>query len=349
MEVSGLHATGEWPVLDEETRVVYRFLAEVPDGVSTHEVRARTRLSAESLDRAVGKLMALRLLCASSWEKGTLRAVPPDCARVQLVWPIVRELNRRQREMDAVREVYSELAQVYENATLHGARTSPLEVVRDLPSVRQTLTRLAAEATEEVITSQPGGARPAEALEESLARTDELLDRGVRLRTLYQHTARFSPVTTEFVQHVSQRGAEVRTQGDGFMKLLLFDGKVAVTALRDDRCGALVVRDPHVVDVMRTVFERAWTTAVPFRPRYDPVTVDQALDDIKTTIAHLLTEGLEDKVIARRLGMSLRTCQRHISDIMRRLGARNRLHLGYLLHSHRVPERAMVGRRVPRS
>lgn len=323
---------------------MYGFLAEVPEGISTHEARTRTRMSDESLDQAIDKLMTLRLLCKSSWEKGTLRALSPESARVQLVWPIVRELNRRQREVDAIREVYSELAQVYENATLHEAGTSPLEIIPDLPSVRRTLAQLAAEATEEVITAQPGGARPAEALKESLECTDELLDRGVRLRTLYQHTARFSPATTEFVHHVTERGAEVRTRSDGFMKLLLFDGKVAVTTLRDDRYGALIVRDPHVVDFMRTAFEPAWSTAIPFPSRYDPVTADQVLDDIKTTIAHLLTEGLEDKVIARRLGMSLRTCQRHVSDLMRRLGARNRLHLGYLLHSHQLRERGTVPR-----
>ncbi|MCZ1010266.1 LuxR C-terminal-related transcriptional regulator [Streptomyces lydicus] len=323
---------------------MYRFLAEVPEGIPTHEARTRTRMSHECLDQAIDQLMTLRLLCRSSWEKGTLRALSPESARVQFVWPIVRELTRRQREVEAIREVYSELSQVYESATLHEAGSSPLEIIPDLPSVRRALTQLAAEATEEVITAQPGGARPAEALTESLERTDELLDRGVRLRTLYQHTARFSPATAEFVHHVTGRGAEVRTRSDGFMKLLLFDGKVAVTSLRDDRHGALIVRDPHVVAFMRSAFEPAWSTAIPFPCRYDPATADQVLDDIKTTIAHLLTEGLEDKVIARRLGMSLRTCQRHVSDLMRRLGARNRLHLGYLLHSHQIRERGVVPR-----
>jgi hypothetical protein len=46
---------------------------------------------------------------------------------------------------------------------------------------------------------------------------------------------------------------------------------------------------------------------------------------------HLERLGYDDKVVAKRLGISLRTFQRHLADIMRRIGARNRLHAGYLL------------------
>ncbi|MET8682320.1 winged helix-turn-helix transcriptional regulator [Streptomyces sp. NPDC004647] len=46
-----------------------------------------------------------------------------------------------------------------------------------------------------------------------------------------------------------------------------------------------------------------------------------------------------DKQIAERLGMSLRSCQRHVATLMRELGARNRLHLGYLLHAQQAPAR----------
>ncbi|MFD5418680.1 helix-turn-helix transcriptional regulator [Streptomyces sp. NPDC127069] len=51
----------------------------------------------------------------------------------------------------------------------------------------------------------------------------------------------------------------------------------------------------------------------------------------KGTIVRLLSEGLEDKVIARRLGMSERTCQRHIAEIMRAVGAKSRFQAWYLL------------------
>lgn len=54
-------------------------------------------------------------------------------------------------------------------------------------------------------------------------------------------------------------------------------------------------------------------------------------EDMKLSIVRLLVQGLEDRAIARRMGMSLRTCQRHVSDIMDKLGARSRLHAGFLI------------------
>ncbi|WP_438312064.1 LuxR C-terminal-related transcriptional regulator [Streptomyces sp. HUAS TT3] len=54
-------------------------------------------------------------------------------------------------------------------------------------------------------------------------------------------------------------------------------------------------------------------------------------DELRQTLVRLLSEGLEDRAIARRLGMSERTCQRHIAEIMRVVGARSRFQAGYLL------------------
>ncbi|MET8138271.1 hypothetical protein ABZV24_41390 [Streptomyces sp. NPDC005251] len=53
--------------------------------------------------------------------------------------------------------------------------------------------------------------------------------------------------------------------------------------------------------------------------------------EVKQDITRLLVSGLDDRAIARRLGMGLRSCQRHIAEIMEQLGARSRLHAGYLI------------------
>ncbi|MFJ8043954.1 LuxR C-terminal-related transcriptional regulator [Kitasatospora sp. NPDC096147] len=326
------------PVLSDDAREVYGLLAGRPKPVPIDELRARTELPIDALDRAIGVLVRLGLLCPTALAEGMLHVMAPDSARAQRLGPIVRELNDRQFEVDSLREAYAELAVVYQRAALGATQAGAVEVIRDPATVLRVLTEYAAAATREVLGSQPGGAVPDGALAEFGRRTDELLHRGVRLRALFQHTARYGPVTVGHLEHLSRRGAEVRTRSDGFMRLLLFDGEVAVTGLVDDPGGAAIVRDPHVIAFMAAAFERAWSRATPFRPQYDPVVVEQTSDDVRTTIMHLLVEGLEDKVVARRLGMSLRSCQRHISEIMRRLGARNRLHAGYLIVHHGLLE-----------
>ncbi|WP_330315431.1 LuxR C-terminal-related transcriptional regulator (plasmid) [Streptomyces sp. NBC_00523] len=51
---------------------------------------------------------------------------------------------------------------------------------------------------------------------------------------------------------------------------------------------------------------------------------------MKLAIVRMLIQGLEDRAIARRMGISLRTCQRDVSDIMDTIGARSRLQAGFI-------------------
>ncbi|MFI6684064.1 LuxR C-terminal-related transcriptional regulator [Streptomyces sp. NPDC050485] len=127
-------------------------------------------------------------------------------------------------------------------------------------------------------------------------------------------------------------GAEIRTLGDGFNQLIVFDREVAVIQLRGNPLGAALIRDPHAVDFIVAAFERAWAAAVPFPTAHGRAQAIAASENIKADIVRLLTAGDEDKAVARRVGMSIRTCQRHITEIMNRLGARNRVQLGHLLH-----------------
>ncbi|WP_143672688.1 helix-turn-helix domain-containing protein, partial [Streptomyces sp. b94] len=49
------------------------------------------------------------------------------------------------------------------------------------------------------------------------------------------------------------------------------------------------------------------------------------------SIARLLAAGHVDDDIARRMGISVRTCRSHIARLMQTLGATSRTHLGALL------------------
>ncbi|WP_441245530.1 LuxR C-terminal-related transcriptional regulator [Kitasatospora sp. McL0602] len=326
------HGRASAEPLSSDARAVYRYIVARPVGTASETVRSAVELTEGRLAGAVRQLLALRMLGRSAFEHGVLEAVPPDTARAQLLGPALRELDRRQSEIDVTRAAYSELTAVYEGSVLQLTQANTVEVISDLQSVRDTITELAAKTQSEVVTAQPGGARNEEVLRESLTRTDELLARGVRMRTLYQHTARFSPPTVKYVEHVTRQGAEVRTRSDGFMRLMVFDRSVAVIALRDSQTGAVIVHERNMVDFVFAAFERAWSQATDFQPTYDPAVVELTSNDVKIAITHLLVDGVEDKIIARQLGMSLRTCQRHISEIMRLLGARNRIHAGYLIH-----------------
>ena len=62
----------------------------------------------------------------------------------------------------------------------------------------------------------------------------ELLERGVKMRTLYQHSARRSSVTHKYVAAVTARGAEVRTLDEFFNRMIVIDRRVAVIPNQED-------------------------------------------------------------------------------------------------------------------
>ncbi|WP_340377414.1 LuxR C-terminal-related transcriptional regulator [Streptomyces sp. SS7] len=285
----------------------------------------------EDVAAAFRSLAERRLLMPMSAENRRYAAAPPDAAVEALIRPLVQQARRAQNAADRLRR---ELVPVYESALERRLRQPLFEELPDVPSVRRALERFAAEAEREVLTSQPGGARKEEVLREAMDRTEAMLQRGVRMRTLYQHTAQYNPGTAAYVEIVSGLGAEVRTLGEGFMRMIAFDGEIVVIEQKGNPKAALVVREPSVVSFAVAAFELMWLQADPFPVNLGRAQAIQVSDKTKEDIIRLLIQGESDKVIARRMGMTVRTCQRHIAKIMERIGAKSRVHAGYLLREH---------------
>ncbi|MCX5193519.1 helix-turn-helix transcriptional regulator [Streptomyces sp. NBC_00249] len=309
--------------------------------VTVRDLEGETALSGGEIDTAIRSLQAMRLLRDAGQGEDQLIAVSPDSAKMQLLDPLLLEMRRLQEHADAMRVTYDSLVHVYEAAASERLQRKGIEVVPDPNDVRRAINSLAASATSEVLTSHPGGARPPEALHESVGRSRDLLERGVGIRTLYQHSAHFDVGTVSYVEHFTALGTQVRTLADGFPQVMIFDERRAVLPLRDQQGGTMIVSDPSMVDFVVATFERAWAAASPFPLEYKRQRVMETSEDVKLSIMRLLVNGDEDKRIAERLGISLRSCQRHVSQIMKRIGARSRLHAGYLISHHDLLNRPL--------
>ncbi|MFE7180992.1 hypothetical protein [Streptomyces erythrochromogenes] len=294
----------------------------------TTALAAALGLPEEHTERAAAELVRHRLLARDpDGTPARWRAVSPYTAAAELVGPEENRLRRRLETLERTRARLSSLIPLYEETYRRGADSGAVEVVESRDRVMLLIADTAARCTEEVLTVQPGGGRPPGYLERALPRDLEMLGRGVRLHTLYQHTARYSPGTQEYVQAVAAAGAEVRTLGELFGKMLVFDRATAFLPVWDNPDAAVVLREPSAVAFLCSVFANAWSLAEPFSASYTATTSAQLQD----TIAGRLAGGAKDELIARRLGMSLRTCRRHIADLMDELGAESRFQAGYLL------------------
>ncbi|WP_406205825.1 LuxR C-terminal-related transcriptional regulator [Kitasatospora sp. NBC_01560] len=319
------------PALTDVDAAVYHHIAESSTS-GLAQICADTGLGFEQVADAIDRLSRLRLVSRLFEDPIRFTAVSPDSAKAKLLDHTIRDLLARQQEVDQVRTDFDSLREIFEASERRRLEQHAVEQLDTKEDIRLTIRQLVASVTSELIICQPGGAHPETCIEQSLATTEMLLNRGVRIRTLYQHTAQYSLPTISYVERVSSRGAEVRTVSDYFGRLLVFDNETAVIELADKPDGFVLVRDRSLIKFTVDAFEHIWSYARPFLVDSGPSVVSWAPDATKATIVRLLTEGLEDKVIARRLGISLRTCQRHVSEIMVTLGARNRFHAGYLIH-----------------
>ncbi|MGX5189188.1 LuxR C-terminal-related transcriptional regulator [Streptomyces avermitilis] len=78
------------------------------------------------------------------------------------------------------------------------------------------------------------------------------------------------------------------------------------------------------------LFDRVWESAIPFsggrpQPRDRG---EEELTGQEQAVLRLLGEGLTDEVVARKLGVSVRTGRRITAELMGRLGARSRFQAG---------------------
>ncbi|MEU4099819.1 helix-turn-helix transcriptional regulator [Streptomyces tanashiensis] len=319
---------------DPLTRVYTCLLARDPAHPPARpaDLAAELDLPLARVESAVSALLDMGLLRRDQ-ERAVL-PVAPDEAVQRTLGPLEREMRARRQHMERTREQLMAFMPLYESHLLrltHLRQAEYVELLTDLRAVREAITELGRTCEREVMTAQPGGGRRAEVLEEAVARDEELLRRGVRMRVLYQHTARFSSGTCAYVERVGRLGAQVRTLDDEFMRMLVFDRATAVIPVPDDPHAAVLIREPHVVAFMVGAYERLWLEALPFETEWDRQTIMDISDELKQTIVRLLTEGLTDAAIARRLGLSVRSCRRHVADVMAALGAESRFQAGYLL------------------
>ncbi|MEE1844376.1 helix-turn-helix transcriptional regulator [Streptomyces sp. JV190] len=184
---------------------------------------------------------------------------------------------------------------------------------------------------EEVRTAHPGGGRPVHVLEQSLPRDVRDLRRGIRQRTIYQHTVRSGLTTLAYIERVTTEGAEVRTLAEVAGRIIVFDGDLAFVPFSDEPHRALRIQHPALVRFLARHFDEAWARAVPVRPERVPLRTPVVTSDLQRTILQAVVGGETDESIARRLGMSRRSVAEHVRRISERLGSNSRAQLGCLI------------------
>ncbi|MEV5606792.1 helix-turn-helix transcriptional regulator [Streptomyces sp. NPDC052225] len=273
-------------------------------------------------------LLDLALLQPDPDDADRLRPVPPTAALSQRLHPLEREIQER-------RALAVELTETFEPFLTISAQQRPathaITVHEGKDRINSAIELAIAESKFEILTVQPGGGRDEHTLIKAVQMGREFTSRGIRMRTLYQHTARHSHGTLAYAEAFKQGKVEIRTLEELIERLMVFDRAVAFIPAREDHEAALEIRHAGLVEYLAKVFEQLWHRAVPLLEEAPYAPPTDGITGVQRSIARLLVEGHVDEAIARRLGMNVRTCRAHIAKLAAALGSGSRAQLGFLI------------------
>ncbi|MCL3997069.1 helix-turn-helix transcriptional regulator [Streptomyces lavenduligriseus] len=314
--------------LDADALAVYRAVLLHREG-DPAALAAILGMSDRRVRAACGRLTELALLRPSRDRPDLIRAVSPDLGLELMLQREQQELLLRQERLAQTRSALRLLATEYAAAGGSADRSpDAVEVLRGMDEIRTRLESLAGRCTREVLSFQPGGALPTEALEASRPLNEQAMVRGVRFRTIYLQSITTDRVTTQYVRWARELGGDIRLAPTLPMRLLIVDHEVAVIPGETRAClpTALLLRSAPVVRALHALFEAYWKDAEPFgtEPKDAPTVGPTAQE---RAVLRLLADGCKDETVARALGISVRTERRMVAELTARLGASSRFEL----------------------
>ncbi|MFC8851093.1 MULTISPECIES: helix-turn-helix domain-containing protein [unclassified Micromonospora] len=309
--------------LDEHDERVY--LALVADGPATvGELARRLTLGPAVADRAVRTLERHGLVHTAD---DRVDATPPELAVDSLLIQRMRELQ----------EARTELRDWLQRQRSAQPEHQGVQFVVGPAAITQAFDRFLHGAQEEVL----GFERPPYTASSQDNPTElELLARGVRFRVVYDRRALERPDAAGHVGRFVAAGEQARVALDVPAKLAVADRRVALLSFPrpDDTVDpwALVVRGEAWVQVLVALFTEVWERATPLRlaPAADVLAdLDRATMPTPTDrrLLSLMMGGLPDKAVASQVGMSVRTVQRRLRQLMDATGSATRMQLGWFV------------------
>lgn len=279
----------------------------------------------EPAHEAFALLLELGLLREDP-EAGGFVATDPTAVQASVVAPLGRRMVQLLEESAAWSEALGSLAQAYRRTP---APDRPVSEIRGLSTINRFLEVAVDDAAEELLTAQPAGARKAGVLEQAVDRDLRALQRGVRMRTLYQHTARRGRATREYVERIIAHGAKVRTLDEFFNRLIVIDRRLAVIP-GDAPDIAVAIVDRHLVSYLADIFDRSWERGLDYEVNENLKETGVA-EEVRQLTVRMLTEGHSDPASAKRVGVSTRTYASYVAALKQEYGVETRFQLGYAM------------------
>lgn len=292
----------------------------------------RRALQGEDLEEdapGLSSLLAQKVLDTDPFHPGRYIPAPPRYVETQLYDSVLKAFSSTLETFAKIPAVVRELEAEQQ---LLGRSASPAASVHltSVDAVNAETIRTTMGAVREILTAQPGF-RSAKVLKGTLHKHIAPALRGVTMRTIYRTSGRTNPTQRQWVADVTAAGAQVRTLGESFPRMVIVDRAHAFFEAFTPE-GDLIpqsawyTQDRAVCEVLALHFYTGWERADPWLPGEQEEAADSsAVRDHKTTkvqrtILRSIVAGRSHAQIGVSLGLSERTVTAHVSRLRAALG-----------------------------
>ncbi|MFB8207279.1 MULTISPECIES: LuxR family transcriptional regulator [unclassified Streptomyces] len=324
----------KWADLDEQWQAlglgadelrVYEALLNTPGDTTRTALSQGVGLSPRQLRHALDRL-AERGFTRPARGSGLPVPDAPATALRNLIHLHQAELLRREAELEELTGSVDRIAAQLMSAS-HTPRTLGIETLRGRKAIAERVTSLVVSATEEValLDRPPYAASEPDGMPEPINMA-EPVRRGVRVRAVVDREGLSFHGRARGLNVLAAEGVQIRLGMALPTKLITVDRRMTLlppTDAADPTATALVVSDALLSNALVPLFEAVWERAVPI----GSVDNGQVTDEDRELLT-MLSSGLKDEAIARRLEVHVHTVRRRISRLMQELKAETRFQAG---------------------
>jgi DNA-binding CsgD family transcriptional regulator/predicted transcriptional regulator len=313
--------------IPEAEALVYEAL--IPQTNSTVDVlSSRTNLTTAKTARALAALVRRGMAIRLPGRPTRYSAVEPSLAGSVLISKREHELRQLQQHLNKLNEAFHT-----ESSALRTGEY--IEVIEGTPKIWRAFVRVQRSAQTRIraFDKPPYFVVAGKHADEgpNFEEREFLSSKTVGYRVVYDQESVATPGRLENIWEGINLGEQARVGASLPAKLVIRDDTLAIVSSTADYHNEIahLIHPSSLLDLVCGLFETVWDRAIPLN-RSEPGRGQPAaaLSNRDRQLLGLLASGATDAAIARTFGWSTRTVQRHVQQLMTRVGARTRFQIG---------------------
>lgn len=303
--------------LSRDTDVVYRMMLRRPRW-RTDQLEDVLGWPQDDVHQHVDQLLSDGLVVASADQPEAYRAIEPALALPALAVKYFRKLDD-----NAVRTRFGGINELITLRERYAEQYRDARQLRGLDEMAATVERIVTRATSQVTMLLPRYVPGAVEFSRHLA--EAIFRRNAELRQIWAVDFVNIDPAAEHARWLNSKKAGPRFVPRVPFRAVLVDRSAAVIV--DEHDNVRVERDERALAELSAAADHLWEQGTETR-QPPAVSGEQRSSERLQAVLRLLSEGLTDDAVARRLGVSVRTIRNDVASTMRVLEARSRFQAG---------------------